>query len=168
MKSARKWCISFLVITLISLECMPLARALDDAQTSVVAGAGGEIKVSMEFQEAELKDVLRILSKQSGINFVASEDIADKKVTLYLDAVGINDALTSIIQANSLGIIDNSYSGTNDIWKFPAYALRDTVIEKNERICQFRLVEKMPEVEFVEVEALDGADRGGFGSTGRI
>jgi type II secretory pathway component GspD/PulD (secretin) len=63
-----------------------------------------DLKVSMEFQEAALKDVLRILSKQSGINFVASEDIADKKVTLYLDGVGINDALNSIIQANNLAV----------------------------------------------------------------
>lgn len=73
-----------------------------------------------------------------------------------------------IIQANSLGIIDNSYSGTNDIWKFPAYAVRDTVIEKNERICQFRLMEKMPEIEFIEADRLDETDRGGFGTTGRV
>jgi dUTP pyrophosphatase len=73
-----------------------------------------------------------------------------------------------IIQANSRGIIDNSYSGTNDVWKFPALAMRDTVIEKNERICQFRLVEKMPEIEFEEADRLDDSDRGGFGSTGRV
>jgi dUTP pyrophosphatase len=72
-----------------------------------------------------------------------------------------------ILQANSLGIIDNSYSGTNDIWKFPAYATRDTLIDFNDRICQFRLVEKMPEIEFVEADKLDDNDRGGFGTTGK-
>ncbi len=71
-----------------------------------------------------------------------------------------------ILQTNNIGIIDNSYSGTNDIWKFPAYALRDTEIKVNDRICQFRIVKKQPEVEFVEVEKLDDTDRGGFGSTG--
>ena len=47
-----------------------------------------------------------------------------------------------IIQTNSLGIIDNSYCGDEDEWMFPAFAVEDTVIHKNERICQFRIVEK--------------------------
>ena len=72
-----------------------------------------------------------------------------------------------IIQINHCGIIDNSYSGSNDIWMFPAYALRDTVINENDRICQFRIMKKMPNVKFVEVDILDEVDRGGFGSTGK-
>lgn len=71
-----------------------------------------------------------------------------------------------ILQANSTGIIDNSYSGTNDIWRFPALAMRDTVINKNDRICQFRIVKKQPTIQFDEVETLNAVDRGGFGSTG--
>lgn len=72
-----------------------------------------------------------------------------------------------IIQTNHQGVIDNSYSGDNDQWFFPAYALRDTVIHKNDRICQFRIMEKMPTVEFVEVDKLNDVDRGGHGSTGK-
>ena len=72
-----------------------------------------------------------------------------------------------IIQTNSLGIVDNSYSGTNDVWKYPVLAMRDTEICLNDRICQFRIVEKMPNVEFEEVTELDSVDRGGFGITGR-
>lgn len=72
-----------------------------------------------------------------------------------------------IIQANHMGVIDNSYCGDNDIWKFPAIAIRDTKIYKNERICQFRIVKKQPEFEFVKVDHLDSPDRGGFGSSGR-
>lgn len=71
-----------------------------------------------------------------------------------------------IIQTNHTGIIDNSYSGNNDIWGLPVYAMRDTEIKKNDRICQFRIVKKQPEIEFIEVQHLDGNDRGGFGSTG--
>ena len=71
-----------------------------------------------------------------------------------------------ILQANSIGVIDNSYCGTNDEWKLPVYATRDTVIEKGDRICQFRIQKVMEPVEFVEVERLDAPDRGGFGSTG--
>ena len=67
---------------------------------------------------------------------------------------------------NSIGIIDNQFSGTNDIWKLAVYATRDAVIHENDRICQFRIMERMPEIAFVEVDTLDSQDRGGFGSTG--
>lgn len=72
-----------------------------------------------------------------------------------------------IIQTNHFGVIDNSYSGNEDQWHFPALATRDTVIKKNDRICQFRIQEVMPEVEFVTVNELDEVSRGGFGSTGK-
>ena len=72
-----------------------------------------------------------------------------------------------IIQTNSFAVIDNSYSGTTDIWKYPAYALRDTTIHENDRICQFRINKKQPGVSFVEVTELDAKDRGGFGTSGK-
>lgn len=71
-----------------------------------------------------------------------------------------------IIQTNHMGVIDNSYSGDNDQWKFPAYATRDTTIKKGDRICQFRIVENQPEYEIVTVDKLNDESRGGFGSTG--
>lgn len=71
-----------------------------------------------------------------------------------------------IILANSVGIIDNSYSGDEDQWCFPAIALRDTVIHKNDRICQFRIMENQPKLEFIEVDKLDDVSRSGIGSTG--
>jgi len=71
-----------------------------------------------------------------------------------------------VIQTNSMGVIDNSYSGTNDIWRFPALAIRDTTIHKNDRICQFRIVATQPEINFKTVDQLDKVDRCGFGSTG--
>ncbi|MCR5517931.1 MAG: dUTP diphosphatase [Lachnospiraceae bacterium] len=72
-----------------------------------------------------------------------------------------------ILQANSIGIIDSSYCGDNDWWYFPALAMRDTVIEVNDRICQFRIMENQPHIDFEPVEHLTGKDRGGFGSTGK-
>jgi dUTP pyrophosphatase len=71
-----------------------------------------------------------------------------------------------IIQTNSTGIIDETYCGDNDQWYFPALAMRDTVINVNDRICQFRIVEHQPKIEFSEVESLGNQDRGGLGSTG--
>lgn len=71
-----------------------------------------------------------------------------------------------VIQTNHQGVVDESYCGDNDQWFFPAYALRDTVVNVNDRICQFRIVEKQPEISFEEVECLGNEDRGGCGSTG--
>lgn len=71
-----------------------------------------------------------------------------------------------IIQTNSQGVIDESYCGANDQWFFPAYALRDTIINVNDRICQFRIMKHQPKIEFNESSLEDNADRGGHGSTG--
>lgn len=71
-----------------------------------------------------------------------------------------------IIQTNHQAVIDESYCGDNDQWLYPAYALRDTEIHKGDRICQFRIMEKQPNIEFEEVEHLGNEDRGSFGSTG--
>lgn len=73
-----------------------------------------------------------------------------------------------IIQTNHMGVIDNSYSGDNDIWHMAVYAMRDTTIEFNARICQFRLNKVQPAIIFNEVLQLNGKDRGGFGSSGVI
>ena len=73
-----------------------------------------------------------------------------------------------IIQTNSVGVIDNSYCGDNDIWMMPVYATRFAEIKKNDRICQFRIVEKQPHLEFETVDHLGNKDRCGFGSTGRM
>jgi dUTP pyrophosphatase len=66
---------------------------------------------------------------------------------------------------NSIGIIDESYKGDGDEWHFPAYAVRDTGIHKNERICQFRIMQHQPLIHLKEVDSLGNKNRGGFGST---
>lgn len=72
-----------------------------------------------------------------------------------------------IIQANSMGLIDESYCGDNDQWYFPAIALRKTTIRTNDRICQFRIMKHQPQIEFREVDNLNNESRGGIGSTGK-
>ena len=71
-----------------------------------------------------------------------------------------------VVQVNSMGIIDESYCGDGDVWYFQALALRETDILKGDRICQFRIFQKMPPVVLEERETLSDPDRGGFGSTG--
>ncbi|AOC91219.1 dUTP diphosphatase [Bacillus amyloliquefaciens] len=117
------------------------------------------------------------------IDLRAAEDITIKKDEFKLIPLGVAMELPEgyeahvvprsstykhfgIIQTNSMGVIDESYKGDNDFWFFPAYALRDTDISKGERICQFRIMKKMPQVELIEVDKLGNKDRGGLGSTG--
>ena len=72
-----------------------------------------------------------------------------------------------ILQTNSIGIIDNSYCGDNDQWFMPVYGTRESFVKKGERVCQFRVVKKQPDIVFEEVKQLTGKNRGGFGSTGK-
>lgn len=71
-----------------------------------------------------------------------------------------------VLPANSPGVIDEPYKGDNDEWGMSVYAFKDTFIPKGARLCQFRILEHQPEIEFVEVDTLGNPDRGGWGSTG--
>lgn len=71
-----------------------------------------------------------------------------------------------LIPANGFGIIDNSYCGDDDEWSFLGYAIRDGEINTGDRVCQFRVVKSMKDVQFGEVSFLGNSNRGGFGSTG--
>lgn len=71
-----------------------------------------------------------------------------------------------VILTNSVGVVDESYKGDGDVWKVNFYATRDTVINFNDRILQFRIIQKQPKLSFEEVEYLSSENRGGFGSTG--
>ena len=73
-----------------------------------------------------------------------------------------------VILVNSIGIIDEDYKGDNDEWNFLAYAMCDTVIPKNTRICQFRIIQHQPKFQRIEVKTLGNPDRGGIGSTGEF
>lgn len=71
-----------------------------------------------------------------------------------------------IILVNGMGVIDAEYCGDNDVWHFPALAMRNTMIHKGDRICQFRIIEQQPDIDFHAVEHLGNKDRNGLGSTG--
>ena len=128
-------------------------------------------------------DKIEKISKGDLIDLRAAETVEMKKGDFKLIRLGVGMKLPNgykanvyprsstyknfgIILANSVGQIDNSYSGDKDEWKFPAIALKDTVIHKNDRICQFEIQEVQPQIQFVEVEHLDEISRGGIGSTG--
>lgn len=139
--------------------------------------------INIKYHNSDLKKIEKI-EIGDWIDLRAAEDIELKAGDFKIISLGVSMKLPEgyeahivprsstfktwgVIQTNSMGIIDNSYSGTNDIWRFPAYATRDTQIKVNDRLCQFRIVKKQPKVELIEVDKLDDIDRGGFGSTGK-
>ena len=139
--------------------------------------------INIKYHNSDLKKIEKI-EIGDWIDLRAAEDVELKVGDFKIISLGVSMKLPEgyeahivprsstfktwgVIQTNSMGIIDNSYSGTNDIWRFPAYATRDTQIKVNDRLCQFRIVKKQPKVELIEVDKLDDIDRGGFGSTGK-
>ena len=140
------------------------------------------MKVQIKYHSEEIEKIKKI-DKGDWVDLRAAEKVELKQGEFALISLGISMKLPDgyeayisprsstfktwgIIQVNSIGVVDNSYSGNNDIWKMPVYATRDTVINVNDRICQFRIMSKMPIVDIEEVDNLEGPDRGGFGSTG--
>ena len=122
--------------------------------------------------------------KSNWVDLRSAEDIELKQGQYYLLRLGVGMKLPKgyeahvaprsstfqkwgILLTNGIGIIDESYCGEDDVWKFPALAIRSTTIFKGDRICQFRIVPKMPEVTFKEVEHMTDPNRGGLGSTGK-
>ena len=71
-----------------------------------------------------------------------------------------------IIMSNSVGIVENDYCGQDDVWGFPAYAIRDTYIKTGTRVAQFMLVKYPESLEFNKCDSMNFENRGGFGSTG--
>ena len=139
--------------------------------------------IRIRYVSDKIEKLAYIENKSDWIDLRAAEDVVMKQGEFRLISLGVAMELPAgyeahmvprsstyknfgIIQANSMGIIDGSYCGDNDIWRFPAIAMRDTQIHVGDRICQFRIMKNQPTLVFEEVEHLEGADRGGFGSTG--
>lgn len=139
-------------------------------------------KIKIKYHDANMERLQKI-SQGDWIDLRAAETVELKRGEFKIISLGVSMKLPDgyeahvvprsstyknfkVIQANSMGIIDNSYSGDNDVWMFPVIALEDTKIEKGDRICQFRIVKSMPKVRLDEVDHLDDQSRGGFGSTG--
>ncbi len=141
-------------------------------------------EIRIKYFTDKIERLTYIGGKSDWIDLRAAEDIVMKAGEFKLIPLGVAMELPEgyeahvvprsstyknfgIIQTNHMGVIDESYCGDNDQWFFAAYALRDTEIHVNDRICQFRIMEHQPALSFEEVETLGHEDRGGHGSTGR-
>ncbi|MBP3198761.1 MAG: dUTP diphosphatase [Butyrivibrio sp.] len=140
--------------------------------------------IKIKYFNDKIEKLKYIDGKSDWIDLRSAEDIDLKQGEFHLVPLGIAMEIPEgyeahvvprsstfknfgVIQANSMGIIDHSYCGDNDQWFMPVIAMRDTHICFNDRICQFRIMENQPQIDFCECEHLESADRGGFGSTGK-
>ena len=139
--------------------------------------------IKIKYHSKEIEKLRYIDGKSDWIDLRAAENVSLKKGEFRLISLGVSMQLPSgyeavivprsstfknfgIIQTNHMGVVDETYCGDNDVWRMPVYAVRDTEISVNDRICQFRIQKHQPQIVFDEVEHLFSADRGGFGSTG--
>ena len=138
--------------------------------------------IKVKYFEPDLEPIQKI-SVGDWIDLRAAETVELRKGDLAIIRLGVGMILPEgyeahivprsstpsrfgIMCANSIGVIDNSYSGDADEWRFPALPIRDTIIRKGDRIAQFRIVKNQPRIEFETVEHLNETSRGGIGSTG--
>lgn len=144
-----------------------------------------EIKtIRILYHSKEIKKLEYIDGKSDWIDLRSAESVTIKKGEFRLIDLGVSMQLPKgyeavivprsstfknfgLIQINHMGVIDESYCGSGDVWKMPVIAVRDTQVQVNDRICQFRIQRHQPRIVFEETEALGGEDRGGFGSTGK-
>ena len=141
------------------------------------------MEIKIKYHDGMEKWPIEKFEKGDFIDLRAAEDVEMNAGEFMLISLGISMQLPAgyhaqvvprsstfknfgIIMANSIGIIDNSYCGDNDIWRFPALAMRKTAIRKGDRICQFRIVKNQDACNFIKVDSLGNEDRGGIGSTG--
>ena len=139
--------------------------------------------IKIRYLDDSIERLDYIEGKSDWIDLRAAEDVTLKQGEFKLIHLGVAMQLPEgyeahivprsstfknfgIIQTNHQGVIDCSYCGPEDWWRMPVLAMRDTTIKKNDRICQFRIMENQPRIVFEETENLTGANRGGFGSTG--
>lgn len=141
-------------------------------------------RIKIKYFSDDIERLCYIDGKSDWIDLRASERVAFKKGEYKLIPLGVAMELPKgyeahvvprsstfknygLIQTNSCGVIDGSYCGDNDMWHVPMYATRDVTVEKNDRVCQFRIERNQPEITFVECDSLGNENRGGFGSTGK-
>ena len=141
--------------------------------------------LKIRYHSDKIEKLDYIAGKSDWIDLRSAEDVELRQGEFRLISLGVSIQLPQgyeavivprsstflnfgIIQTNHMGVIDETYCGDNDVWRMPALAVRDTKIQVNDRICQFRIQKHQPRILFEETAHLDHPDRGGIGSTGRF
>ena len=139
--------------------------------------------IKIKYFSDEIEILCYIAGNSDGIDLRVAENVVMKKGEFRLIRLGVAMELPEgyeahvvprsstyknfgLIQTNHMGVIDESYKGDADEWKWPALAMRDTEVHVGDRLCQFRIMKHQPQISFLEVASLENEDRGGFGTSG--
>ena len=139
--------------------------------------------IKIKYFSEDIEKLRYIGGNSDWIDLRAAEDVTMKKGEFRLIRLGVAMELPQgyeahvvprsstyknfgLIQTNHMGVIDESYKGDADEWKWPALAMRDTEVHAGDRRCQFRIMKHQPQINFIEVQTLENEDRGGFGTSG--
>ena len=139
--------------------------------------------IKIKYFSDEIEKLCYIAGNSDWIDLRVAENVVMKKGEFRLIRLGVAMELPEgyeahvvprsstyknfgLIQTNHMGVIDESYKGDADEWKWPALAMRDTQVHVGDRLCQFRIMKHQPQISFLEVASLENEDRGGFGTSG--
>jgi hypothetical protein len=139
--------------------------------------------IKIKYFSDEIEKLCYIAGNSDWIDLRVAENVVMKKGEFRLIRLGVAMELPEgyeahvvprsstyknfgLIQTNHMGVIDESYKGDADEWKWPALAMRDTEVHVGDRLCQFRIMKHQPQISFLEVASLENEDRGGFGTSG--
>ena len=139
--------------------------------------------IKIKYFSDEIEKLRNIAGNSDWIDLRVAENVVMKKGEFKLIRLGVAMELPAgyeahvvprsstyknfgLIQTNHMGVIDESYKGDADEWKWPALAMRDTEVHVGDRLCQFRIMKHQPQISFFEVASLENEDRGGFGTSG--
>lgn len=138
--------------------------------------------IKIKYFTDKIEKLCYIAGNSDWIDLRVAEDVVMKKGEFRLIRLGVAMELPrgyeahvvprsstyknfGLIQTNHMGVIDESYKGDADEWKWPALAMRDTEVHVGDRLCQFRIMKHQPQINFLEVDSLENEDRGGFGTS---
>lgn len=182
----NEYCVSVIEYQTPGYEYMVSVKSKTNKEVPTMASANRKESIIKVKYLADIEPLEKIEGEKSDwIDLRAAEDISLSKDEFKLIPLGVAIQLPEgyeaivaprsstfkkygIIQTNSIGVIDESYCGNDDQWYMPVYATRNTIIKKNSRICQFRIIKHQPELIFTEVDDLGNENRGGHGSTGEV
>ena len=139
--------------------------------------------IKIKYFTDKIEKLCYIAGNSDWIDLRVAEDVVMKKGEFRLIRLGVAMELPQgyeahvvprsstyknfgLIQTNHMGVIDESYKGDADEWKWPALAMRDTEVHVGDRLCQFRIMKHQPQINFLVVDSLENEDRGGFGTSG--
>ena len=124
----------FLIVFLIFILSWSTGYSRDNIYGDYLFGSMDK-KISLDLENAALVDVLKMLSQQIGLNFISTEAVRDRGITLYMEEVGLREAMDIIFKANNL-----AYDYYTDSNVFVVKELGKPTLELKTKVYQLQYV----------------------------